>query len=72
MFDETSGVEHRTLVGHAGPVYGVSFSPDKYYIISGSEDGTGMNLRLLNIKISDVKIIFLSPIMVFTYIFVFG
>ena len=40
MFDETSGVDHRTLIGHTGPVYGVSFSPDKYYCISCSEDGT--------------------------------
>lgn len=47
MFDETSGVDHRTLVGHTGPVYGVSFSPDKYYVLSGSEDGTGFILNYL-------------------------
>lgn len=62
MFDESSGIDHRTLIGHSGPVLGVSFSPgkkklfqlfifkklksliiviDKYYVISGSEDGTG-------------------------------
>lgn len=41
MFDENSGVDHRTLIGHTGPVYGVSFSPDKYYCLSCSEDGTG-------------------------------
>ena len=41
MFDENSAIDHRTLVGHAGPVYGVSFSPDKNFVISGSEDGTG-------------------------------
>ena len=40
MFDENSGVDHRTLIGHTGPVYGVSFSPDKYYCLSCSEDGT--------------------------------
>jgi transcription initiation factor TFIID subunit 5 len=40
MFDEESGVDHRTLIGHTGPVYGVSFSPDKYYCLSCSEDGT--------------------------------
>ena len=40
MFDEQSGADHRTLVGHSGPVFSVSFSPDKYYILSGSEDGT--------------------------------
>lgn len=40
MFDETSGIDHRTLIGHSGPVYSVSFSPDKYYLVSGSEDST--------------------------------
>ncbi len=44
MFDENSGAEHRTLIGHSGPVYAVSFSPDKYYLVSGSEDGTGFYL----------------------------
>jgi transcription initiation factor TFIID subunit 5 len=41
MLDETSGVDFKTLLGHSGPVYAVSFSPDKYYLISGSEDGSG-------------------------------
>ena len=40
MFDESSGTESRTLIGHSGPVYGVSFSPDRYYVVSCSEDGT--------------------------------
>ena len=40
MFDENSGADHRTLIGHSGPVYSVSFSPDKYYLVSGSEDST--------------------------------
>lgn len=30
----------RRLVGHAGPVYGMSFSPDNKYLISASEDKT--------------------------------
>lgn len=30
----------RKLVGHSGPVYGLSFSPDNKYLISGSEDKT--------------------------------
>ncbi|CAK7892075.1 transcription initiation factor TFIID subunit 5 [[Candida] anglica] len=30
----------RKLIGHSGPVYGVSFSPDNRFLISGSEDKT--------------------------------
>lgn len=30
----------KKLVGHSGPVYGTSFSPDNKYLVSGSEDGT--------------------------------
>ena len=30
----------RTLHGHSGSVYSVSISPDRTYIVSGSEDGT--------------------------------
>jgi transcription initiation factor TFIID subunit 5 len=41
MFDESSGIDSRTLLGHSGPVFGVSFSMDKNFLVSGSEDGTG-------------------------------
>lgn len=30
----------RKLIGHSGPVYSLSFSPDKRYLLSGSEDKT--------------------------------
>ncbi|ODQ66045.1 WD40 repeat-like protein, partial [Nadsonia fulvescens var. elongata DSM 6958] len=30
----------RKLVGHSGPVYGLSFSPDSKYLVSSSEDKT--------------------------------
>lgn len=42
MFDESSAADTRTLIGHSGPIFGVSFSPDKSFLVSGSEDGTGM------------------------------
>ncbi|KAI9596021.1 WD40-repeat-containing domain protein [Syncephalis fuscata] len=31
---------HRRLVGHSGPVYGASFSPDNRFLITSSEDST--------------------------------
>ncbi|KAI9250494.1 WD40-repeat-containing domain protein [Phascolomyces articulosus] len=37
---ERHGSEYKRLVGHAGPVYGVSFSHDNKYLISCSEDKT--------------------------------
>jgi transcription initiation factor TFIID subunit 5 len=40
MFDKRTGVDHMTLIGHSGPIYGVTFSPDKYFVVSGSEDGS--------------------------------
>ncbi|CAH1790548.1 unnamed protein product, partial [Owenia fusiformis] len=47
MMDDRSASESRLLVGHSGPVYSTSFSPDKHYLISGSEDGT---IRLWSLK----------------------
>ncbi len=41
MFDENSGRPVVDLVGHQGPVYGVSFGPDRRLLLSASEDSTG-------------------------------
>lgn len=38
---ELSGTEYKKLIGHSGPVYGLSFSHDNKYLISCSEDKTG-------------------------------
>ncbi len=46
MFDENSAIDHRTLVGHSGPVFAVCFSPDKNFVVSASEDGTGIFLQI--------------------------
>ncbi|KAI8990331.1 WD40-repeat-containing domain protein [Pilobolus umbonatus] len=34
------GSDHKKLIGHAGPIYGISFSHDNKYLISCSEDRT--------------------------------
>jgi len=40
MMDDTSGEQSKSLVGHSGPVYGLSFNPDRSLLLSCSEDGT--------------------------------
>ncbi|KAG0001149.1 Transcription initiation factor TFIID subunit 5 [Entomortierella chlamydospora] len=37
---EKNGSDTRKLIGHAGPVFGASFSPDNKYLITCSEDKT--------------------------------
>lgn len=45
--DDHSATDSKTLLGHSGAVYSTSFSPDKNYMVSSSEDGTG-NILLLH------------------------
>ncbi|XP_061492088.1 transcription initiation factor TFIID subunit 5 [Rhineura floridana] len=40
IMDEKTASELKILCGHSGPVYGTSFSPDRNYLLSSSEDGT--------------------------------
>ena len=40
MMDERSTTDSKQLFGHSGPVYNTSFSPDRSYMLSCSEDGT--------------------------------
>lgn len=42
MMDEKNATDMRTLIGHSGPVYSSSFSPDRNLLLSCSEDSTGM------------------------------
>lgn len=40
IMDDNSASDSKQLLGHSGPVYSSSFSPDKSHLISSSEDGT--------------------------------
>lgn len=40
MLDEEKTFDRKTLCGHSGPVYGVSFSPCRQLLLSCSEDST--------------------------------
>jgi len=40
MMDDGSAEQSKSLVGHSGPVYGLSFNPDRSLLLSCSEDGT--------------------------------
>ncbi|XP_003737306.1 transcription initiation factor TFIID subunit 5 [Galendromus occidentalis] len=40
MMDEKNASEAKILTGHQGPVTSLSFSSDKQFLLSGSEDGT--------------------------------
>lgn len=55
MMSERSGEVTRTLSGHSGPVYGVSFSPNKALLISCSEDAT---IRLWSLQIWSCLVIY--------------
>lgn len=46
MMDEQIGDTCKTLFGHGGPVYHLSFSPDRNLLLSSAEDSTG-NKNLL-------------------------
>lgn len=40
MMDERSSETAKSLYGHSGPVYSLSFSSDKNLLLSSSEDAT--------------------------------
>lgn len=40
MMDERSPETAKNLYGHSGPVYSLSFSPDRNLLLSSSEDTT--------------------------------
>lgn len=53
--DERSGEISRSLFGHSGPVYSVSFAPDRTLLLSCSEDST---IRLWSLQIWTCLVIY--------------
>lgn len=41
MMDDRTAESSRSLFGHNGPVFSMSFSPDRNLLLSSSEDSTG-------------------------------
>jgi WD40 repeat protein len=48
---DDSTKEYVKLTGHFGPVYSGSFSPDNKYLLTSSEDKSGIHLLLLDYSI---------------------
>ena len=46
MMDDRTSETARNLYGHSGPVYSLSFSPDRNLLLSSSEDTTGEHIIL--------------------------
>lgn len=42
MMDDRTAETSRSLFGHNGPIYNLSFSPDRNLLLSSSEDSTGI------------------------------
>lgn len=40
MLDSSSATDSLLLLGHSGPVYGISFSPDRNLLLSSAEDSS--------------------------------
>jgi WD40 repeat protein len=51
---ERHGSSVKRLVGHSGPVYGLSFSHDNKYLLSCSEDKTGKTALHVNANLSTI------------------
>lgn len=49
MMDDKTAESVRSLFGHSGPVYCLSFSPERNLLLSCSEDGTGMKQILIDV-----------------------
>lgn len=47
IMDEKTASESKILYGHSGPVYGVSFSPDRYKKLSAAGFMASISLILL-------------------------
>jgi len=46
MMDDRTGETMKVLHGHTGPVYAISFSPDRSQLVSASEDASSNKLTI--------------------------
>lgn len=44
MMDERTSETAKNLYGHSGPIYSLSFSPDRNLLLSSSEDTTSKDI----------------------------
>lgn len=59
IFDERTASDNKKLAGHSGSVYAVSFSPDRAYLLSSSDDGTSKFILMLSVlNVLQVNIIY--------------
>lgn len=54
MMDERTSETARNLYGHGGPIYSLSFSPDRNLLLSSSEDTTSKTFFYLCNKKTDI------------------
>jgi len=52
MMDERTSETARNLYGHSGPIYGLSFSPDRNLLLSSSEDTTSKHSAIYSILLN--------------------
>ena len=72
MMDDRTATDFKLLTGHCGPVYAVSFSPDRTNLISASQDGTGQCGCFLLLMCTVCVLLLLWPSRLFCGVLVAG
>lgn len=68
MMDDRTSETARNLYGHSGPIYSLSFSPDRNLLLSSSEDTTSKILKKYREKfMCDFNIFLTYYVCIYTY-----